>query len=98
MTRLPCSQFRKGQSRYAGPKQIIEVKGRWVFKVDDGTIWNARKLIRYRPAVIPSYEDLELEHAVIRNALNQQRPPNPAPSPLRRSQRIRRTPNRYAPQ
>ncbi|MCP4345568.1 MAG: DDE-type integrase/transposase/recombinase [Desulfobacterales bacterium] len=57
---LPKSRVRKGQSPKSRPMVIKALIGKWDYRLSDGQVWNARRLIRYRPAYRPSPEiDLE---------------------------------------
>ena len=44
----------KGQSPYSRPKTITEVVGYYTFRLDDGQVWNARKLRPFRTRPTPT--------------------------------------------
>ena len=44
----------KGQSPYSRPKTITEVIGYYTFRLDDGQVWNARKLRPFRTRPTPT--------------------------------------------
>ncbi len=47
----PSHEIRKGFSPYSRPMKIISKIGKWDFRLEDNSIWNARNLRRYRPAL-----------------------------------------------
>ncbi len=61
---LPKCQVRKGQSPKSRPMEIRSIVGKWDYRLSDGQVWNARRLIRYRPAYrpIPEIEFEEMEY------------------------------------
>ncbi len=62
---LPKNQVRKGLSLKSHPMEIKSVIGKWDYRLADGQIWNARRLIRYRPAYRPlleiDFDELEMD-------------------------------------
>lgn len=83
----PHTTVLKGQSPWSEPLQIVQVIGRWCYKLSDGQVWNARRLSRYRPE--PTLESIE-EEFFSENRIS-------VPHMQPRSQRIRRAPDRYSP-
>ncbi len=45
----PQCQVLKGQSPWTSPLRIIQVIGRWTFKLSDNQIHNARKMVQVLP-------------------------------------------------
>ncbi|MCP3661043.1 MAG: hypothetical protein GY696_00880 [Gammaproteobacteria bacterium] len=79
----PSTQVLKGQSPFAGPYRIIQVLGRWTFRLSDMNVWNCRRLSRYQPSV----EWQELEEEKFKDQRQPKEPTNPAVEEPRRSSR-----------
>ena len=47
---------RKGLSPFSKPMKIIAQLGRWDYKLEDGKVWNARSLRKYRPAMVYNFQ------------------------------------------
>jgi hypothetical protein len=54
--KLPPISVRKGTSPFSQPLRVIQILGRWNYRLSDGQPWNARKLSRYRPHSVPDPE------------------------------------------
>ena len=46
--RVRFPQVPKGCSPFLTPRRVIEVLGNYTYKLNDGQVWNARKLVRHR--------------------------------------------------
>ncbi|MCP4343164.1 MAG: DDE-type integrase/transposase/recombinase, partial [Desulfobulbaceae bacterium] len=70
MTKRPQAEIHKGQTQWSAPKLIKKIVGRWTYQLEDGSIWNARKLRRFQSG--PSRREIEEHHLLqTRNHHNQ---------------------------
>ena len=61
--RVRFPQVPKGCSPFSTPRRVIEVLGNYTYKLNDGQVWNARKLVRHRkppPQFLRADEDDEV--------------------------------------
>ncbi|MCP4339056.1 MAG: transposase family protein [Desulfobulbaceae bacterium] len=93
-TKRPPAEIHKGQSSRSQPLRIQKVVGRWTYQLEDGSIWNARKLKRFRP--VPDRRQQEEDH--ILNTHRHRPAPQGSPAKERRqSHRNQRAPDRFSP-
>ncbi|MCP3666896.1 MAG: DDE-type integrase/transposase/recombinase [Gammaproteobacteria bacterium] len=79
--RRPPSTVLKGQNPYSEPLKVEKRLGRWKYRLTDGRIWNARRMVRHRPPN-PTDEEIEEGFLLIPEALP------PLPPTIRKSGRI----------
>ncbi|MCP4342595.1 MAG: DDE-type integrase/transposase/recombinase, partial [Desulfobulbaceae bacterium] len=60
MTKRPQAQVLKGQTPWSAPKRIQKIVGQWTYQLEDGSVWNARKLRKFNPG--PSRREIEEDH------------------------------------
>ncbi|MCP4341798.1 MAG: DDE-type integrase/transposase/recombinase, partial [Desulfobulbaceae bacterium] len=95
MTKRPHPQVLKGQTPWSKPHLIRKIVGRWTYQLDDGSIWNARKLRRFHST--PSRRDIEEEELLHSRQGQDQNQMQTQPRVRRYPPRIRHAPNRLSP-
>ena len=81
----PSNTFFKGQNPYSQLLEVVECRGRWNYKLSDGQVWNARRLIHNCPQA--TTWDEEDEESINIPPRQVPAPPRHQPVPLRRSTR-----------
>ena len=86
VVRVRLSQVPKGCSPFSKPLWATKVLGKYTHTLDDGQVWNARKLVRYR--------DPTQQYVLVERERNEAVPPAQPPrqAPRRSSRRTRRWP------
>ena len=83
VVRVRLSQVPKGCSPFSKPLRVTKVLGNYTYTLDNGQVWNARKLVRYR--------DPTQQYVLVKRGRNEAVPPAQPPrqAPRRSSRRTR---------